>query len=115
MGIPLALYRNPGPDPIEVSIGERPGDPPIVYRCEANGTMEGPANYSEVFVGRGLVLERKLEHAGRVPTKIERELGRENAELRAALEKATAEIERLTGENAELRAAGVGAKKQRGG
>jgi len=60
MRCPLARYRNHGSAPIEVRIGELPGEPPYVYRAEPGGAVDGPANYASVFLEAGLVVAEQL-------------------------------------------------------
>lgn len=60
MRCPLAVYRNAGDSPIDLRIGELPGEPPYVYQAEPGGTVEGPANYERLFVSAGFVLEKRI-------------------------------------------------------
>lgn len=60
MRCPLALYRNAGSEPIDLRIGEAPGDPPFVYQAEPGDAVEGPANYERVFVSAGFQMEKLL-------------------------------------------------------
>lgn len=82
----MAIFRNPGSSPIEVKIGELPGDPPHVYRCEPGGEAQWPANYEGIFVRAGMVVVKQLGPQQVIPQEV-RELRQEVARLHAELAK----------------------------
>jgi hypothetical protein len=52
----LAFYQNRGSEPIELSIGSLPGKPWTCYDAAPGQVIQGPAGYSEKFVGKGFTL-----------------------------------------------------------
>lgn len=72
MTTPLARYHNPGTTPIEVKIGEAPGEAPTVYKCLPGQSVEGPANYAEAFARGGLFTEERLAQRKKAKPKAEK-------------------------------------------
>lgn len=96
--IPLALFHNPTGSAVEVSIVERVGVAPDVYRAEAGGVVEGPANYADTFARYRLVpvtKERLVELEAQAKAKADAQ-AKADAEAKAKVEadaKAKAEAE----------------------
>lgn len=53
-GVRMAFYKNANSEPVELLIGEAPGQPVNVYRAGPGGVILGPFNYVEAFARGGL-------------------------------------------------------------